>query len=569
MNQLTRTTRGVLAVLALAASAAAQCPEQTLQGFDTLQNDSFGRVVATTSSRALIGAPADDDLGFDAGTAWVYRAQGGQLVHETKLLAGQIDAGDHFGSSVALSDDFAVVGAPDGDGFAPGSGVVVVFQRSGNVWSVRDYLTPNEGVAGDRFGHSVAIDGTRIVVGAPSAQTTPSAPNGGAVYVFDLIGTNWTYSAKVVPNDVFNTPSYGHAVDVLDDRIVVGTPGDDNGGNNAGAAYVFDRVGGNWLANIKLIATDFSPNAAFGWDVALGVKEVMVGAPIAQNSGVGSGAAYFFNEFSGSWVQSDKLFDPSGASVDRYGFAVDYDGDRALVGMPFRQQGGVDYGRTWVCDRVGGAWVPQYWLESPSGGVNLQRFGVSVAMQGTVAVVGDNASLENYVHVFQTSGVDCNNNGVPDTCDIALGISSDLNANGLPDECDGTAWDSVCSSGANSTGAPAVMGATGSTSVGGNNLQLSASPVPNQPGIFYYGPGQAAVPFGNGIRCVSAPFQRLAITVATGNTLSYGLDVNNPPTMAGAINAGSTWYFQAWFRDPQAGGAGFDLSDALKITFVP
>ena len=42
-----------------------------------------------------------------------------------------------------------------------------------------------------------------------------------------------------------------------------------------------------------------------------------------------------------------------------------------------------------------------------------------------------------------------------------------------------------------------------------------------------------------------------------------------PPSPATQITAGSTWNFQNWFRDPAAGGAFFNLSDGLEITFTP
>lgn len=130
-----------------------------------------------------------------------------------------------------------------------------------------------------------------------------------------------------------------------------------------------------------------------------------------------------------------------------------------------------------------------------------------------------------------------------------------------------------CTAAANSTGAGATIVATGSTSVAENALRLSAAPVPaNQSGIFFYGPNQANVPFGNGFRCVgggSVGLQRLPIVNAgPSGELVHQLDLGNPPTGAGTILPGSTWNFQAWYRDPLAGGATFNLSDAISIGFT-
>jgi len=127
-----------------------------------------------------------------------------------------------------------------------------------------------------------------------------------------------------------------------------------------------------------------------------------------------------------------------------------------------------------------------------------------------------------------------------------------------------------CTSAPNSTGYPATMAAVGSTSISANDLALVGFPVPTtQSGVFYYGPAAAQVPFGNGTRCVSGPnLNRLDVEVSSSEgVIAHDLDLTDPPTAAGLITLGSTWYFQCWFRDPAGGGVGFDLSDGMALTF--
>jgi hypothetical protein len=100
-------------------------------------------------------------------------------------------------------------------------------------------------------------------------------------------------------------------------------------------------------------------------------------------------------------------------------------------------------------------------------------------------------------------------------------------------------------------------------------MLLRVQPVPNQPGLFYYGPNQIQTPFGNGFRCVGGTVGRLPMELAAGNVLEHALDNTMPAGTSTIISPGSTWNFQAWFRDPAAGAAGFDLSDAMQITFLP
>ncbi|MFT5052568.1 MAG: hypothetical protein ACI8QZ_004004 [Chlamydiales bacterium] len=131
----------------------------------------------------------------------------------------------------------------------------------------------------------------------------------------------------------------------------------------------------------------------------------------------------------------------------------------------------------------------------------------------------------------------------------------------------------ACSSALNSTGAAAIIEIKGDSSVAANSITLVAGPVPAQPGIFFYGPAEGRRPFGEGLRCVfgsgSTGIQRLPVTVATAGRLAAPLDLSAPPTTSGAILPGATWFFQAWFRDPLGGPAGFDLSDARALTLLP
>ena len=134
--------------------------------------------------------------------------------------------------------------------------------------------------------------------------------------------------------------------------------------------------------------------------------------------------------------------------------------------------------------------------------------------------------------------------------------------------------ENFCEALANSTGSPAIAQALGSTSVTANDLTLRARPMTTgESGIFYYGPLEIQAAFGNGVRCVGAGgigITRLSVTQAdAAGVLTRSVDLSMPATPSGQITVGSTWKFQAWFRDPAGGGAGFNLSDGLSIDFTP
>ena len=184
---------------------------------------------------------------------------------------------------------------------------------------------------------------------------------------------------------------------------------------------------------------------------------------------------------------------------------------------------------------------------------------------------------------------DCNQNGVPDSCECMGGTISDCNSNCIPDECeffDGTLTDlnnngvadqcecpvfSYCMTSPNSVGEGVVLSSEGSACPDLNNLTLVAEGGPTgQPGLMFYGATTANQPFGMGVRCVGGPIYRL-------NTVFFGgagrseleLDLARGPMGfgPGAITAGSTWYFQLWYRDPASGSWGFNLSNGLAATF--
>ncbi len=135
------------------------------------------------------------------------------------------------------------------------------------------------------------------------------------------------------------------------------------------------------------------------------------------------------------------------------------------------------------------------------------------------------------------------------------------------DQSSGVGW-KYCTANANSTGAPANLGATGSASSSASNLVLSSSSVPNQNGLFFHGSNQAQLPFGNGVLCTTGGLVRGAVVIGVGNVATYTYD-NTDPLHSVAAFVGITRYFQYWFRDPLGGGAMFNTSDAMSIVILP
>lgn len=129
---------------------------------------------------------------------------------------------------------------------------------------------------------------------------------------------------------------------------------------------------------------------------------------------------------------------------------------------------------------------------------------------------------------------------------------------------------SYCTTSPNSAGAGTLMQSFGSTSISANDFAVGTvgNPV-HQFGLFFMGPAQTSTPLGDGTLCVSGQLVRYGAQLTDGAGASYRAIDNTIPPASGHLTVGSTWNWQWWYRDQPAGGAGYNLSDALTVTFCP
>lgn len=317
----------------------------------------------------MIGAPADDDQGFNSGSAYVFNTASGAPT--AKLTAADGTNNDYFGSSVAISGATAVVGAMLDDDQGSSSGSVYVFDAVSGAQSLK--LTANDGAANDRFGHSVGISGNTIIVGAQFDDDRGS--NSGSAYVFDA--TSGAELAKLTASDGVARDQFGYSVGISGGTAIVGALLDDDAGESSGSAYVFDVASGAQTA--KLTAADAESNDQFGYAVAVSGNTAIVGAPVDDQVDTDNGAAYLFDAVSGAQIA--KLLAPDGTYDDQFGASVAISGDTAIVGALYEDGGGAAY----LFNTLSGAFLGKLTASNLAGDDN---FGASVAISGDTAVVG-------------------------------------------------------------------------------------------------------------------------------------------------------------------------------------
>jgi FG-GAP repeat protein len=345
--------------------------------------DGVGWSVAISGETLVVGAATASDY---RGRAFVFVRSGGVWSEQQALRASNRRMGAGFGTSVAISGETVVVGSPMGDAAIFGNqGTAYVFVRNSGVWSEQQILTASDPVGGDKFGSSVAISGETVMVGAPGDDSR------GSVYVFARSGEVWSQQQMLTASDAAANDSFGNSMAINGETVVVGAVGDDGAaGIDQGAAYVFARSGGVWSEQQKLEASDAAANDLFGSSVVISGEMVVVGAPFDDGTaGIDQGAAYVFARSGGVWSEQQKLLASDAAVADQFGSSVAISGKTVVVGAPFDDgEGSTNHGSAHVFGPVpfnfSGFFPP---IDNPPS-VNVVNAGRAIPVKFSVS--GDN-----------------------------------------------------------------------------------------------------------------------------------------------------------------------------------
>jgi hypothetical protein len=413
------------------------------------------RSVALSGDTLVVGAPGEDsnavdvngneadDSAGESGAAYVFVRTGGTWSQQAYLKAGNTDAGDLFGASVAISGDTIVVGAlgeasnattVDGDetnDTAPGAGAAYVFVRSGSTWSPQAYLKASNTDAGDGFGGSVGIDGDTIVVGAELEDSSAvdvggdATSNGtdlsGAAYVFVRSGVAWSQQAYLKAGNTGVGDEFGAAVAISGDTIAVGARLEDSNATtidgdetndlslDSGAVYLFTRSATTWAPQAYVKAPNNDPADEFGISVALSGDTLAIGASLESSNAttVGgdqsndaandAGAAYVFVRSAGAWSLQAYLKASNAEAGDTFGRSIALDGDAIVVGARLEDGGATgvngadnndapESGAAYLFQRTGTAWAQTAYLKA-SNTQTFDEFSQGVAISGdTIAI---------------------------------------------------------------------------------------------------------------------------------------------------------------------------------------
>ena len=313
------STNGIIPITGLTDNFSELSVNGLILASDAENSDEFGRYLAMSNNRIVVGAAYEDTVGTSAGAVYIFDLDGNEL---KKIQSSDVAESDFFGKGVACSDTRIVVGAVGDDDKGGSSGSVYIFDINGNELFK---LSAYDGLAGDYYGdNGVAISNNRIVVGARGVDI--NGTTSGAVYVYDIDGN---FLRKILAHDGAQDDNFGEIVAVSNNRIVVGVP---QKSNWLGTTYIYDIDG----ILIKQIAQDTpTSNDAFGKSVACNDTTIVVGCSGDNDIAGNSGALYTF-DLEGNKLLKIKVDIP--ISDAKFGDSVAISDNRIVGGAPLDQQ---------------------------------------------------------------------------------------------------------------------------------------------------------------------------------------------------------------------------------------
>lgn len=325
-------------------SALNGSPLLTIPNPDAAAGAGFGSSVAIVGNTIVVGAPHDSTAAADAGRAYLFDASNGNLID--RLDNPTPAAGDQFGFSVALSAGLAVIGAPLDDTLAVDAGTAYLFDPiTGNFYTALNHPVP---AAGDQFSGSLSLSGDLLVAGAKGFDATATDLDAGRAYLFQAsMGT--LLATLVNPSPAANE-CFGQSVAISPAGIVTGSWGHDGLSVDAGEAYLFEALTG--AATATIASRPPAANEGFGNALALAGERFIVGHANDNTNGYASGKVAIYNRDTG--LLERELFAPNPTRGDSFGSSVAVSGNRLAVGASGKSASGADGGVVFVFDLTTG-----------------------------------------------------------------------------------------------------------------------------------------------------------------------------------------------------------------------
>ncbi len=367
-----------LVLLALATStvvAQDAVPPDVLAAPEAQRRDLAGLALAVHDGLLTVGAPGVDAVADDAGAVHLFRRADGAWRYDESLAPDDLGVAAGFGGAVAVTAEAVLVGAPRDRADA---GVAYLFRRAEGRIARVAILAPADAAAFDFVGSAVALGDDLALVGAPGHDG--AGEDAGVVIAYRPDDDGWREAARYRPNDLPPGARFGAALALHGDVAVVGAPGEN-------AVYVYERANDGWGRADRIQLPAASPDAAFGEAVASDGATIVVGARFEGGDEERQGAAYLLGRGPDGWAITARFTAPDPGRGDQFGQAVAVHGDVALIGAPRHDDGARDAGTVFVVRRSDDGWALTGRLPRPAPDA-YDEAGRALALDAQGAFVG-------------------------------------------------------------------------------------------------------------------------------------------------------------------------------------
>ena len=301
--------------------------------------DDFATDVALHSNYVMAGKFTDNDQGFVAGSIYSFDRESEQQIPQKLTIDGV--AFDQFGTTIEVSGNMAFVGAVGSDeNKQRNSGVVYVFEYNGSRWNKHSELFPDAPEYAEAFGSSISISGNTAVIGAPVESLIGaeiSNPELGSVYVFNYDGNKWVQTDRLQPG--VNSPQvhFGSQVSLSGSRLIVGAAkeGPEIGPfQSFSSFFYFENVNGKWEQKQQVISPNLEFEILFGRTLKLIGDELLLSAELDDTTFNLGGAVLVYKLINNSWVYSYSITPDDHQANSFFGSSFSEYNNTLLVSSP-------------------------------------------------------------------------------------------------------------------------------------------------------------------------------------------------------------------------------------------
>ena len=334
--------------------------------------DNFGQSIAMSGDRIIVGAPFKDSHTTDTGAAFIFERQDSIWIQKQTLTASNDTKDTRFGQSVSIHHDLAIASSLPEER-------AIVFEYNGSTWEEVMELKPFNNAPAKNFGKSVAITDDFAFVSSGEDLVTQNA---GAVYVYQrqADGT-WAPFQKLFASNRIKFGLFGFFIDVHGDDLAIGSP---RTNGDVAAVYVYKWTGKEWIEkDILYTPTEFTVGNE---QVDIHEDHLIVGVPRSIEIERYAGAAFIYDRVDGQWAEPEKELVNEGRIMNYFGSAVAINNDYAVIGATHYNSTVKETGVAIVYEQQQGNWEESYRI-IPFDAAEKDRFGADADMSGGFVAV--------------------------------------------------------------------------------------------------------------------------------------------------------------------------------------